>query len=95
MSCSDNPGFQELQSRAQFYPLQISKLENTMRRVIGTLLILSPLFALMAFVFLGVLLGSMGVDIHWTSKGASYIAMAFSIFALCACVMAGVHLRRN
>jgi hypothetical protein len=78
-----------------FYPLQISKSENTMRRVIGTVLILSPLFALMAFAFLAVLLGSMGVDIHWTSKGASNIAMAFSIFALCACVMAGVHLRRN
>jgi len=66
-----------------------------MRRVIGTLLILSPLFVLMAFPFFGVLLGSMGMDIHWTSKRASYIAMAFSIFVLCACVMAGVHLRRN
>jgi hypothetical protein len=95
MSCSDNPGFQELQSMAQFHPLQISKLENTMRRVIGILLILSPLFALMAFAFLGVLLGSMGVDIHWTSKGTSYVAIACFILALCACVMAGVHLRKN
>jgi hypothetical protein len=70
-------------------------LENTMRRVIGTLLILSPLFAFTAFACLGVLLGSMGMDIHWTSKGASCITIACSIFALGACVMAGVRLRRN
>jgi hypothetical protein len=66
-----------------------------MRKVIGTLLILSPLFVLMAYAFFGVLLGSMGMDIHWTSKMASYVTTGCSIVALCACVIAGIHLRRN
>jgi hypothetical protein len=66
-----------------------------MRRVIGTLLILSPLFALMAFAFFGVLLGSMGMDIHWTSRVNSYVTIGCSVLALCACVMAGIHLWRN
>jgi uncharacterized membrane protein len=66
-----------------------------MRKVIGTLLILSPLFVLMAFPFFGVLLGSMGMDIHWTSETASYVTIGCSILALCACVMAGIQLRRS
>jgi hypothetical protein len=65
------------------------------RRALGTLLILTPLMALIAYGLSRVLLGSMGIDIHWTSKGASYIAMTCSVLLLCACVVAGVQLRNG
>jgi hypothetical protein len=45
------------------------------RRPIGTLLILTPLLVLTGLGLLGVLLGSMGMDIHWTSKAAFYVAI--------------------
>jgi hypothetical protein len=65
------------------------------RRPIGTLLILTPLLVLTGLGLLGVLLGSMGMDIHWTSKAAFYVAMTCSIVLFCGCVMAGIRLRRS
>ncbi len=37
---------------------------------VGMLLILLPLLCLAVMVALGILLGSMGMDIHWKSKAA-------------------------
>jgi hypothetical protein len=65
------------------------------RRVIGTLLILTPLVLLLALILLAILLGSMGMDIHWTSKGRFYVTTACTFLTLCACIIAGVHLRRS
>ena len=65
------------------------------RRTIGTFLILTPLLFLIGGGLLGVLLGSMGMDIHWTSKGAFYVAITCSIVLLCGCVMAGIRLRKS
>ena len=65
------------------------------RRPIGTLLILTPLLVLVGVGLLGVLLGSMGMDIHWTSRGTFYVAAMRSVLILCTCVVAGVHLRRS
>ena len=80
---------------AHFYPLQISMLENTMRRVIGTVLILSPLSRSWLLLFWVYCSDRWASTSTGPQRGASYIAMAFSIFALCACLMGGVHLRRN
>jgi hypothetical protein len=57
------------------------------RGPIGTLLILTPLLVLIGLGLLGVLLGSMGMDIHWTSKAAFYVAMTCGILLLCGCVI--------
>jgi hypothetical protein len=65
------------------------------RRPIGTLLILTPLLVLVGLGLLGVLLGAMGMDIHWNSRGTFYVATTCSVLILCACVVAGVHLRRS
>jgi hypothetical protein len=65
------------------------------RRTIGTFLILTPLLFLIGGGFLGVLLGSMGMDIHWTSKAASYVAIMCSVLLLCACVATGFQLRKS
>ena len=65
------------------------------RRPIGTLLILTPLLVVVGFGLLGVLLGSMGMDIHWNSRGTFYVATTCCVLILCACVVAGVHLRRS
>jgi hypothetical protein len=62
------------------------------RRVIGTLLILAPLFVLICSGLLGVLLGSMGMDIHWTSKAAFYVAITSPVLLLCTCVATGIRL---
>ena len=65
------------------------------RRPIGTLLILMPLFVLVGLGLLGVLLGTVGMDIHWNSRGTFYVATTCSVLILCACVLTGVHLRRS
>ncbi len=65
------------------------------RRAFGTLLVLTPLLVLVGLGLLAVLLGSMGMDIHWTSKGPFYVTATSGVLILCACVMAGVHLRKN
>ena len=44
---------------------------------------------------LRVLLGSMGMDIRWTSRGTFYVAAMCSVLILCTCVATGVHLRRS
>jgi hypothetical protein len=65
------------------------------RTAIGTLLILTPLLVPIGLGLPGVLLGSMGMDIHWTSKAAFYVAITCSIPLLCGCVMAGIRLRKS
>jgi hypothetical protein len=41
------------------------------------------------------LLGSMGVDIHWTSKGAAYVTPMAGVLLLCGVVVLGFRLRRD
>jgi hypothetical protein len=65
------------------------------RRPIGTLLILTPLLVMVGLGLLGVLLGSMGMDIHWNSRGTFYVATTCRVLILYACAVAGVHLRRS
>jgi hypothetical protein len=43
----------------------------------------------------GILLGSMGMEIHFSSKAVSYVAMASTILILIACVAVGFRLRRR
>jgi hypothetical protein len=72
------------------------------RRAVGTLLLWTPL---MIFVLVGlsgvlvglsgVLSGSMWMDIHWTSKEAPYIAATCVVLFVCACVAAGLKLRKG
>jgi fatty acid desaturase len=65
------------------------------RRPLGTLLIWTPMLALGFRVFTGILLGSMGMDIHFNSKAVSYVAIAFTILILIAFVAVGFRLRRR
>jgi hypothetical protein len=65
------------------------------RSVTGTLLILMPLLLLFAFPLLGILFGSLGMDIHWTSKLSFYLTMTCAVLILCICVATGIHLRRS
>jgi hypothetical protein len=65
------------------------------RRPIGTLLILTPLLALSSCAFTGILLGSMGIDIHFNSKAASYVAITCTFLVLLACVATGIRLRKR
>jgi hypothetical protein len=65
------------------------------RRPLGTLLIWTPMLALAFCVFTGILLGSMGMDIHFTSKAASYLAMASTILILIACLAVGLRLQKR
>jgi hypothetical protein len=65
------------------------------RRPIGTLPILTPLLIMVGLGLLGVLLGSMGMDIHWNSRGTFYVATTCSVLILCACVVAGVSLTKK
>jgi hypothetical protein len=65
------------------------------RRTIGTVLLLTPLWGSILFILTGILLGSMGMDIHWTSNKGAYIGWTTLVLAFSACVMAGVKLRRR
>jgi uncharacterized membrane protein len=44
--------------------------------------VLLPLLLLAAFPFFGILLGSLGVDIHWNASRASGYAAAFCVVLL-------------
>jgi hypothetical protein len=65
------------------------------RRAVGTLLLWTPLVIFVLFGLSGVLLGSMGMDVHWTSKEALYIAATCVVLLVCACVAAGLKLRKG
>ena len=52
------------------------------RTAIGTLLILTPVLVPIGLGLPGVLLGSMGMDIHPHSKAAFYVAITCSILLL-------------
>jgi hypothetical protein len=56
---------------------------------------LTPLLVLVGLGLLDPLLGSMGMDIHWNSRGTVYVATTCSVLILCACVVAGIHLRKS
>jgi hypothetical protein len=96
---TENGTFQELELPHAATPfkafLRICNAMRRWRRALGTLLILTPLLVHIAYGLFGVLLGSMGMDIHWTSKGASYVAITCSVLLLGACVVAGVKLRND
>lgn len=64
------------------------------RRFIGTLLLLTPLFALICCGLLAVLMGSLGMDIHWASKTPLFVAASGAGVLLCACVVVGIRLRK-
>jgi hypothetical protein len=69
---------------------------NKWRKVAGTFLILTPMVVVIALPFIGVLLGSLGMDIHWNgSKALFYIAVVCVVLMLFACFGAGVRLRRD
>jgi uncharacterized integral membrane protein len=65
------------------------------RVVFGNLLILIPFVVLAGGCLLGVLLGSMGMDIHWTSKMPFYVAAIFGVLIIFVSVISGVRLRRS
>jgi peptidoglycan/LPS O-acetylase OafA/YrhL len=65
------------------------------RKIIGTLLLWTPFLAFGLFSLSGVLLGSMGMDIHWTSDEAPYVAATCAVLLVCACVAAGLKLRKG
>lgn len=65
------------------------------RRTIGTVLLLTPLWGFILFTLAGILLGSLGMDIHWTSNKVAYMGWTMLVLAFSACVMAGVKLRRS
>ncbi len=68
--------------------------ENTLvpagKSVLGLLLLLLPLLLLATFPFFGVLMGSLGMDIHWTApKPVGYGAAACVALVLCFSSLAG------
>jgi hypothetical protein len=65
------------------------------RRTIGTVLLLTPLWGSILFILTGILLGSMGMDIRWTSNRGPYIGWTTIVLLVSSCVMAGVKLRRR
>ena len=65
------------------------------RRAVAMLMISTPLLALVVYSVGGVILGSLGMDIHWTSRSAAYIAGFALIVSLIACVAFGVTLLRQ
>ena len=65
------------------------------RRLVGIVLILTPLIAIVCGALLGILLGSMGMDIHWTSKAASEVTISSAVLVLCACVAGGICLCKS
>jgi hypothetical protein len=65
------------------------------RRIIGTLLLWTPFLVFGLFSLSGVLLGSMGMDIHWASKEAPYVGAPCVVLFVCACVAAGLKLRKG
>ena len=65
------------------------------RRAVGTLLLWNPLVIFVLFGLSVVLLGSMGMDVHWTSKEAPYIAGTCVTLLVCACMAAGLKLRQG
>jgi hypothetical protein len=66
-----------------------------LRGAVGTLLLWTPLVIFVLFGLSGVLLGSMGMDVHWTSKEAPYIAATSVLLLGCACVAVGLKLRKR
>ncbi|HEY3989057.1 MAG TPA: hypothetical protein VGM02_07150 [Acidobacteriaceae bacterium] len=69
---------------------------RTWRTAIGTLLVLAPLLVLAAMLQFGVLLGSLGMDIHWNaSKALGYAAVLCIGVTLCLCFILGIRLLRN
>jgi hypothetical protein len=64
------------------------------RRIIGTALILAPLIILVLLIPLGVMLGAMGMDVHWTSKRDAYIGWTCIALIVCTCIVVGLRLRR-
>ena len=67
------------------------------RKAFGTLLLWTPFLILSLFCLSGVLLGSMGMDIHihWTSKASPYIAATCAVLLVCSCVVVGLKLRKG
>lgn len=66
------------------------------RSAVGLLLLLLPLLLLATFPFFGVLLGSLGMDIHWTASTASgYGAATCVAIVLCLSSLIGWRLLRS
>ena len=60
------------------------------RSALGLLLLLFPLLILATVPFFGVLMGSLGMDIHWTaSKTSGYGAIACAVIMLCLSFLFG------
>ena len=66
-----------------------------LRGAVGTLLLWTPLVIFVLFGLSGVLLGSMGMDVRWTSKEAPYIAATCVVLLVCACVAAGSQIAKR
>ena len=62
--------------------------------MIGTMLILMPFCLVLAVALLGIMLGSLGMDIHWHgSRTLLYLMLLCMVLLLFACVIAGIRLR--
>lgn len=66
------------------------------RTVVGTILMLAPLFLLATLPLMGVLFGALGMDIHWNATpAAGYVALLCVVLILCLCFIVGARLRRK
>jgi hypothetical protein len=72
--------------------LQVPR-KKTLRVFFGMVMVLAPLLVVVALPSLGVLLGSLGMDIHWNGSkflaGASVLGAAIT---LCAAFIVGIRL---
>jgi hypothetical protein len=69
---------------------------RTWRTGIGALLVLAPLLVLAAMPLFGILLGSLGMEIHWNaSRALGYTAVLCATVTLCLCFIIGIRLLRN
>jgi hypothetical protein len=65
------------------------------RRSAGTLLILTPLLALVLVAIAAVLMGAIGMGVRWNSRGDFFATTSCIVLVLGACVATGIKLRKS
>jgi hypothetical protein len=76
--------------------IRIPGTVQTLRMFVGTLMVLAPLLVMAALPLFGVLLGSLGMDIHWNASrtlgGISALCLGI---ILCLSFIIGIRLLRS
>ncbi len=87
----DNATLREIRISAKGCPREMPRL----RRFCGTVLLWTPVVVAVFLGFSGLLLGSLGMDVHWTSAKSQFIAATAVVLVVGVCVAAGLRLRKE